>query len=151
MALQIGDAAPNFTLPDTEREQVSLDSLKGRKTLLVFIPFPFTGVCTGEACDLQNNLSRLQSDGANVVVITCDTPFSNGEWAKKEGMEYPILSDYWPHGAVSSAYGVFNEDLGVANRVTFVLDAEGSITDIFSSGHILEARNLEDYATALAS
>lgn len=150
MAAEIGKPAPDFSLPDADREAVTLDSLRGRRTLLVFVPFPFTGVCTGEVCDLQNNLSRLREKDANVAVITCDTPFSNGKWAELEGLEYPILSDFWPHGAVASAYGCFNEQLGIADRATYVLDAEGTVTDIFTTDHILTARNLEDYVTALS-
>jgi peroxiredoxin len=151
MAIEIGQPAPAFSLPDTNNEQVTLESLRGNKTLLVFIPFPFTGVCTDELCELQENLGQLQELGANVVAITCDTRFSNDEWARREGIEYPVLSDYWPHGETSKAYGVFNDTFGAAMRSTFVLNAKGTVTDMIRSEEILVARQFEDYLTALSN
>ena len=151
MAIEIGQPAPAFSLPDTDNEQVSLESLRGNKTLLVFIPFPFTGVCTDELCELQENLGQLQELGANVVAITCDTRFSNEAWARQEGIEYPVLSDYWPHGETSMAYGVFNDSFGAAMRSTFVLNAQGIVTDMIRSEEILVARQFEDYLTALSN
>ncbi len=151
MAIQIGQPAPAFSLPDTNNEQVTVESLLGNKTLLVFIPFPFTGVCTDELCELQENLGQLQKLGANVVAITCDTRFSNEAWAKQEGIEYPVLSDYWPHGETSKAYGVFNDSFGAAMRSTFVLNARGIVTDMIRSEEILVARQFEDYLTALSN
>ncbi len=151
MAIQIGQPAPAFSLPDTNNEQVTVESLRGNKTLLVFIPFPFTGVCTDELCELQENLGQLQKLGANVVAITCDTRFSNEAWAKQEGIEYPVLSDYWPHGETSKAYGVFSDSFGAAMRSTFVLNARGIVTDMIRSEEILVARQFEDYLTALSN
>ncbi len=149
MTIEIGDPAPEFTLLSQAKEPLSLESLKGRKTLVVFIPFPFTGVCTDEVCELQENLGRLNALDANVVVITCDTVPTNAKWAQLEGLEFPILSDYWPHGAVSEAYGTFNDRLGVARRSTYVLDKTGIITDIIRSDGPRTARNYEDYVAAL--
>lgn len=151
MAIEIGQPAPAFSLPDTNNEQVTLESLRGNKTLLVFIPFPFTGVCTDELCELQENLGKLQELGANVVAITCDTRFSNEAWAKLEGIEYPVLSDYWPHGETSMAYDVFSDSFGAAMRSTFVLNARGIVTDMIRSEEILVARQFEDYLTALSN
>ena len=151
MSIEIGQPAPAFSLPDTNNDQVTVESLRGNKTLVVFIPFPFTGVCTGELCELQENLGQLQELGANVVAITCDTRFSNEEWAKQEGIEYPVLSDYWPHGETSMAYGVFNDALGAAMRSTFVLNAQGIVTDVIRSEEIQVARQFEDYLTALSN
>ncbi len=149
MAAEIGQPAPDFSLPDTDRKKVTLKSLRGHKALVVFIPFPFTGVCSKEVCELQDNISHLKELDANVVVITCDTPFSNGQWAKLEGLEFPVLSDYWPHGTATKAYGAFNDDMGAANRCTYVLDENGVITDIIRSKEILVARRFADYTAAL--
>ncbi len=151
MTIEIGQPAPAFSLPDTNNEQVTLESLRGNKTLLVFIPFPFTSVCTGELCELQESLGQLEELGSNVVAITCDTRFANDAWAKQEGIEYPVLSDYWPHGETSRAYGVFNDSLGAAMRSTFVLNAHGTVTDVIRSEEILVARQFEDYLTALSN
>lgn len=151
MTIEIGQPAPAFSLPDTNNEQVTLESLSGNKALVVFIPFPFTGVCTDEFCELQENLGQLQELGANVVAITCDTRFSNEAWARQEGIEYPVLSDYWPHGETSKAYGVFSDSFGAATRSTFVLNANGIVTDMIRSEEILVARQFEDYLTALSN
>lgn len=150
MTLEIGDAAPPFELRDQDRNIVSVASLGGRRSLLVFIPFPFTRTCESEMCALRDQRARLSDLDANVVAITCDTSPSNKKWADDNGFGFPILSDFWPHGEVARAYGVFNEIVGVANRFTFVLDAEGTITRIISTDSLGTAREFEEYERALA-
>ena len=150
MTLSVGQQAPDFNLMNHDRQWVTRESLEGKKALVVFIPFPFTGTCTGEVCELRDRLEELNGLDANVVVITCDTFASNGAWANQEGLAFPILSDFWPHGAVAQAYGAFNEQVGVADRWTFVLDEQGTITDIFNSEGLGVARNYADYVTALS-
>lgn len=150
MTLEIGDAAPPFELRDQDRNIVSAASLGGRRSLLVFIPFPFTRTCESEMCALRDQRARLSDLDANVVAITCDTSPSNKKWADDNGFGFPILSDFWPHGEVARAYGVFNEIVGVANRFTFVLDAEGTITRIISTDSLGTAREFEEYERALA-
>ena len=149
MSIAVGSQAPDFTLISNTREPVSLASLRGRKTLIVFIPAPFTGTCTKEVCELQENHAQLSGLDANVVVITCDTVPTNAKWAELEGLEFPILSDYWPHGAVSQSYETFNDKVGMATRSTYVLDEEGIITAIVSSDSPREARNYDTYVAAL--
>jgi len=117
--------------------------------VLAFIPFPFTSTCDGEACDLRDRLSQIEDLDAKVVVITCDTLPSNKEWAKQNEFGFPILSDFWPHGAASKDYGVFNEALGCANRTTFVIDAEGVVRDIASTASLGVAREADHYLAAL--
>ncbi|MDX1448494.1 MAG: redoxin domain-containing protein [Acidimicrobiia bacterium] len=151
MPAEIGSPAPDFTLLNYDKTRVSLADLRGTKTLLVFIPFPFTRVCTAELCDLRDNLSDLQQEGAQVVVVTCDSFGSNGAWARSEGVTYPVLSDFWPHGAVARAYGCFNEDLGVANRTTYVIDGEGIVREIIEAPSFGMAREIGSYTEALAS
>ncbi len=146
----VGSPAPAFTLYDQRRQPMSLDDLKGRKSLVVFVPFPFTGVCTGEVCEIQENLAQLQDLEANVVVITCDTVATNAKWSELEGLEFPVLSDYWPHGVVTQAYDTFDERTGAAKRSTYVLDEEGTITHVFSTEKLSIARNYDDYVTALS-
>ena len=147
MPAEIGQLAPDFTLRDTERNKVSLEALKGRKTLVVFIPFPFTAVCHGELCSLRDDLSELD---ANVVAITCDTLFSNGHWSEHEKFGFPLLSDYWPHGEVASAYGCFDERVGAARRYTYVLDKNAVVREVISSDDFGVAREHDRYAEALA-
>ncbi len=151
MTAEIGSPAPQFTLRDQDRNEVSLADFRGRKTLVVFIPFPFSRICQSELCAVRDNLHSLNSADANVVVIACDTIFVHKKWAEIEGFEFPILSDFWPHGATASAYGVFNEDLGVAKRSTFVLDEDGVVRSVVATDSLGQAREFTDYPQALAS
>jgi mycoredoxin-dependent peroxiredoxin len=150
MAAEIGSPAPDFTLLNYDKTTVSLSDLRGRKTLIVFIPWPFTRVCTSELCSLRDNLSALQEADTNVVVITSDSYGSNRAWAAAEGVTYPVLSDFWPHGAVATAYGCFHEGLGVANRVTYVLDDEGIVREIIHAENFGSAREITSYLEALS-
>ncbi len=149
MAVEIGAPAPEFTLRDQNRNDVSLADFRGHKTLVVFIPFPFTGICTGELCDLRDHFSEIDQAGGKVVVITCDTAPANKAWAEKEGFDFPILSDFWPHGAVTQTYGCFDDQLGCATRTTYVLDADGVVRNIIASGALGEPRPFEAYPQAL--
>lgn len=151
MPAEIGAPAPDFTLLNYDRSTVSLAELLGAKTLLVFIPFPFTRTCTAELCDLRDNLGSLQQGGSKVVAVTCDTMGANGAWARSEGVTYPVLSDFWPHGEVSKAYGCFNDKLGVSNRTTYVVDATGIVREIIESESFGTARDLGSYTQALAA
>lgn len=151
MAAEIGQMAPDFTMTDQRRNPVSRDDLLGRKTLLVFIPFAFSGVCTGEVCSLRDDVSSLSDLDANVVIVTTDTFFTNAAWAEKENLDFTILSDFWPHGAVSQAYGTFNDAVGVSMRSTYVLDEQGIVREIIASDELGVARNHDAYAGALAA
>jgi peroxiredoxin len=128
MALEVGTQAPEFTLRDANREEVSLSSFRGVKNvLLVFYPFAFSGVCTGELCQVRDELAAYQNDEVQVVGVSVDTPFSLKAWADKEGYTFPLLSDFWPHGATAQAYDVFNDKAGMALRGTFLIDKQGVI------------------------
>ncbi len=150
MAAEIGAPAPDFTLVDQDGNAVSLADLRGRRSLIVFIPFPFTRTCEGELCAIRDNLDDLTALDANVVVITCDTRPVHKRWAAEHGFSFPILSDFWPHGITADAYGCFNDQLGCAMRTTYVLDEEGVVRDIISSAGLGEAREVADYRAALA-
>lgn len=151
MPAEIGQPAPDFELVDQTRSLVSLESLLGKKALIKFIPFPFTRVCEGEVCEVRDNLASLAAVDTNIVVITCDSSPSNTRWAKELNISFPVLSDFWPHGAVSRAYGCFNEAIGVAMRSTYVLDADGMVRDIVSTRILKEARSLSSYHDSLAA
>lgn len=146
----IGQPAPTFTLKDQDNNEVSLESMRGRKTLVVFIPFPFTGNCETELCAIRDHLADFNDADANVVAISCDTRHVHKHWATEQGYTFPILSDFWPHGATAQAYGCFDERLGSATRTTYVLDAEGIVREIIDSGSIAVIRDISDYDTALA-
>lgn len=149
MSLAVGTAAPAFELLDQNRTAVSLESLKGSKTLVVFMPFPFTGICDGEACQLRDRMAALNDFDVNVIVITAHAVPVTIKWAAENGFEFPVLSDYWPHGAVAQAYDVFNEDRGVAYRATFLLDEDGMVADVIETDSLGTPREFEAYAAAL--
>lgn len=146
-----GQEAPDFTLKDQDGNEVTLSSLRGsQNVVIVFYPFTFTGVCEGELCSLRDDLSDFDAVKAQVLAVSCDSRHSQKQWATRQGFTFPVLSDFWPHGAVARAYGVFNEQLGCANRATFVVDTEGKVVDTFASENLGTPRERSEYAAALA-
>jgi peroxiredoxin len=146
--VDVGSKAPEFTLKDYNKQDVSLSSYVGQKpVLLVFYPFAFSGICTGELCQLRDDFSSF--DGVEVLGVSVDTPFSLKKWAEQEDFQFPLLSDFWPHGAVAQQYGVFNEKAGMANRGTFLIDTEGVVrfAEVNGPG---EARDQEAWKKAVA-
>ena len=151
MTLQIGDRAPEFNLYDQDRTQHSLSDTTGSKRLIVFMPAPFTSTCDSEMCTLRDNLGALASQGAELFVITTDTVATHKRCALDQGFDFPILSDFWPHGSTAIAYDCFNERFGIARRVTYALDEEGIITAVTVPETKGEGRNFDDYLAAVAS
>jgi peroxiredoxin len=149
MTAEIGSPAPDFTLYSQDGEEVSLESLKGRKTLVVFIPFPFTGNCQDELCTIRDRHGELNDLDANVVAITTNPVFSNKAWADQNDLDFPVLSDFWPHGAVTDAYGTFDPKVGAANRSTYVLDEDGIVRAIVATESRKFIRDFDEYAAAL--
>jgi peroxiredoxin len=151
MTLSIGSVAPDFELSDQHGNKVSLSSFKGNKSVvLLFYPFSFTGICTGELCAMRDDLSAFQNDGVELIAISCDSMFTQRVFAEKEGYNFPVLSDFWPHGATAKAYGIFDEARGCAIRGTFIINKDGVIAwQVINA--IGDARNLDDYKAALAA
>jgi peroxiredoxin len=150
MAIDIGQPAPAFTLKDQHGEMVSLSDFQGEKAVaLVFYPFTFTGVCEGELCALRDDIADYEAAGVQVIAVSCDTPFAQKVWAEQKGWTFPVLSDFWPHGAVAQAYGVFNEAVGCANRGSFLIDRDGTIVDAFETDNLGTAREKERYTAAI--
>jgi mycoredoxin-dependent peroxiredoxin len=151
MQIEVGQDAPAFDLPDQKMSRVRLADFRGRHHVaLVFFPFSFTGVCQGELCDLRDDLASFERRDVQLLAVSCDSSFVHAEWAAEQGFTFPILSDFWPHGTAARAYGVFNESLGCANRVTFVVDRRGSVVATFGSADLGTPRSRSDYEAALA-
>ena len=131
MALTVGTQAPDFALLDTKKESVSLSSFRGKKTVLAFFPAAFTGVCQNELCTFRDQLNRFNDVGANVLAISADLPFSNGAFAEKNELNFPVLSD-WSLKTIRD-YGIALdnfagiEGLTRSQRAVFVVDGEGVI------------------------
>ena len=128
MTVQVGEKAPDFTLKNQDGQEVSLADFRGKQAvLLVFYPFAFSGICTGELCSVRDDLTSFQNEAVQVLGCSVDTTWSLKVWAQQEGYDFPLLSDFWPHGAVAETYGVFSADLGFAFRGTFLIDKDGIV------------------------
>jgi peroxiredoxin (alkyl hydroperoxide reductase subunit C) len=126
--IAVGDPAPDFTLRDQNNEEVTLSAFRGKQAvLIIFYPLAFTGICTGELCRVRDELPSFQNDDVQVLTISVDSPYSHKVFSQQEGYEFPLLSDFWPHGGVAQIYGVFNEKTGFANRGTFLVDKDGIV------------------------
>ena len=150
MAIEIGQPAPDFELKDPAGETVTLSGFAGTPVLVVFYPFTFTGVCEGELCRIRDDYSQFEAAGVQVLAVSCDSRHAQRIWSEQQGYQFPVLSDFWPHGEVAKAYGVFNEALGCANRGSFLIDASGVLVDTFASADLGTPREAERYAEALA-
>ncbi|MGC0377552.1 peroxiredoxin [Streptomyces sp. SAI-229] len=149
MAIQVGDKAPDFELKDNHGATVRLSDFHGRKNVVVlFYPFAFTGVCTGELCEVRDRLPQFSDRDTQVLAVSNDSIHTLRVFAEQEGLEYPLLSDFWPHGEVSRAYGVLDEGKGCAVRGTFIVDKEGVVRWTVVNA-LPDARDLNEYVKAL--
>jgi len=150
MTIGIGDTAPDFELNDQTRTAVRLSDFRGKKhVLLVFYPLAFSGVCTGELCTLRDSITSFRSDEVETLAISIDSTAATAAWAAKEGYDFPLLSDFWPHGAVAEQYGVFDAERGLAKRGTFLVDKQGVVR--FSEVNAIpDARDQMRWREALA-
>ena len=145
----VGEHAPDFRLKDQHGQKISLSDFHGDKNVvLVFYPFAFSGLCTGELCEIRDNLAAFENDDVQVLAISVDHMFTQRAWSESQGYEFPVLSDYWPHGEVARAYGVFDEQGGFALRGTFLIDTEGTVRWSLVN-KVGEARDFGGYHAAL--
>jgi peroxiredoxin len=151
MSIEIGQEAPDFTLSNQYGQPVTLSDFRGSKNVVVmFYPFAFTGICTAELCALRDRASEFENDDTVVLSISCDSVPSLKVFSMQENLTHTLLSDFWPHGDVSRAYGVFLEDKGFSTRGSFVIDKHGIVRWAVVNGPG-EARSADDYAAALAA
>lgn len=149
--LPVGTTAPDFTLRDQNQQPITLSSFRGDKNvLLVFFPLAFTKICQGELDQLRDQLPRFDNDNSVALAISVGPPPTHKVWAAQSGFTFPVLSDFWPHGQVSQAFGVFNDRAGYPNRGTFAVDRSGIIrfAEMKEPG---EARDQQLWTDALAA
>lgn len=141
---EVGALAPDFELQDQHGTPVKLSDFRGRKVVLVFYPLAFSGVCHQELSAL-----RYFHADAQLLTVSVDSMFTHRAWSDREGYEFPLLSDFWPHGQVARAYGVFDDEKGISRRGTFIIDGAGVIrwSVVNPAG---QARDVADYIKALA-
>ncbi len=128
MPAELGTTAPEFVLRNQDNVEVTLSSFRGKSpVLLVFYPFAFSRICTGELCQLRDDLAIYTDAGVEVLAVSTDPTYALKAYAQAEGYSFTLLSDFWPHGAVASAYGTFNDRAGMATRGTFLVDIDGNV------------------------
>jgi len=150
MAVEIGDMAPDFELKDQHGAPVRLSEMRGKKNVvLVFYPLAFSGVCSTELREMRDSFPEAEREDVEVLTISVDSVHVHRAWGDSEGYEFGLLSDFWPHGAVAKSYGVFDEERGLANRGTFIIDKSGVVQWKVVNA-ILQARDLAAYQKALA-
>lgn len=130
MAIKKGQSAPDFTLRNTEKEEVTLRGQRGSNVVLLFFPLAFTGVCTAELCSVRDNLESYNQLNAQVYGISVDSPFTLAEFRTQQNLNFPLLSDF--NKEVSSSYGSLYETFamgmkGVSKRSAFVIDKDGVV------------------------
>ena len=123
--------------------------LVGASALLVFYPYAFSGICSSELGRLQAGLGELDRTGTRLLAVSVDTIFALRTFADQLGLQFPLLSDFWPHGAVAQAYGVFDAERGCAIRGSFLLDPDGIVRWSVRNA-IGEARDIDQHLRATA-
>ncbi|WP_182524184.1 peroxiredoxin [Nocardioides dongkuii] len=147
--LALGGPAPDFTLRDQFGQDVTLSSYRGTKAVaLLFYPAAFSGVCVGEMAGVRDRLADFLSFDTEVLAVSCDPMFSLRAFADAEGLNFPLLSDFWPHGEVARAYDVFNERTGAARRSSYVVDRQGLVRWAVHNT-MPEGRDLEEHVRQL--
>ncbi|MFP3580473.1 peroxiredoxin [Arthrobacter sp. fls2-241-R2A-200] len=147
---RVGEAAPDFELTNQYGEPVRLSDYRGRNVVIVFYPFAFSGICTGELCELRDNLADFEDANATVLAVSVDSKFTLRAYAEQENYGFDLLADFWPHGAVAQRYGVFDAASGMALRGTFIIDAGGAIRHVMVNPRG-KARDLGEYRRALSA
>lgn len=150
MALENETLAPDFELVNQYGERIQLSQYRGDKSVaLVFFPLAFSGICSGELCELRDNLSLFADAGVELIGISVDSRHALRAWGEQEGYTFSLVADFWPHGAVAKEYGVFLDARGFSNRATFLIDPSGIIRASFITAPG-EPRSLSAYQAALA-
>jgi len=151
MSLIIGDSAPDFTLVNQFGADVTLSDFRNNKNVvIVFYPLSFSGICTGELCELRDNFAQFENADVELLAISVDSKFVQKQFAETEGYKFSVLADFWPHGGVAKDYGVFIEEAGISNRATFVINKDGDLVAKFITAPG-QARSLDEYNKALAT
>jgi glutaredoxin-dependent peroxiredoxin len=130
MSLQVGQPAPDFTLFDSDKNEVALSGFRGKPVVILFFPLAFTGVCTAELCSVRDSIATYNGVNAQVLAISVDSLFTLAKFKQEQNLNFPLLSDF--NKTTSAAYGALYENFvlgmqGVSKRSAFVVDKEGNI------------------------
>jgi len=142
LTIEVGQEAPDFTLPNQDRQPITLSELRGSPVVLMFYPFDFSGVCTTEHCEVRDDHGGWQEQGATILGISRDSIFAHQAFKAQNQLPYDLLADM--KGEVASLYDTWNADIPAAERLTVVIDAEGKVAYTTKSAAIPEARDHSD-------
>ena len=148
MSLVIGQAAPDFTLRNQNREKVTLSELKGQPVVLVFYPLDFSGLCTDELCSVRDDYGSWEEKGATIFGISRDSIFCHAAFKESQNIGHDLLSDM--KGEVATLYGTWNEEGAIANRLTVVVSSDGTVAYTTQSETNAEARDHSEVASHIS-
>ena len=147
--LSLGGPAPDFTLRDQFGQDVRLSSYRGTKAVVIFFyPYAFSGVCTGEMAGIRDRLDEFLTFDTEVLAISCDPVYALRAFADQDGLNFPLLSDFWPHGEVSRSFDVFDEKKGCSRRSSYVIDKDGMVRWAVHNA-MPEGRDLDEHLKQL--
>jgi len=147
--LSLGGPAPDFTLRDQFGQEVRLSSYRGTKAVVIFFyPYAFSGVCTGEMAGIRDRLDEFLTFDTEVLAISCDPVYALRAFADQDGLNFPLLSDFWPHGEVSRSFDVFDEKKGCSRRSSYVIDKDGMVRWAVHNA-MPEGRDLDEHLKQL--
>ncbi|MGA8255453.1 MAG: peroxiredoxin [Nocardioides sp.] len=147
--LAIGGSAPDFSLRDQFGQDVTLSTYRGTKAVaILFYPFAFSGVCTGEMAGIRDRLDEFMTFDTEVLGISCDPIYALRSFADADGLNFPLLSDFWPHGQVTDTYGVFDDERGCPRRSSYVIDRDGVVRWAVHNA-MPEGRDLDEHLAQL--
>lgn len=147
-ALAVGEQVPTWSSVDQHGAPIGSQELAGRAALMVFYPFAFTGICSGELDELQGSLDEIDSAGVTLIGLSCDTMYTQRVFSEHRNLRMPLVADHWPHGAIASAFGVFDAQAGCAVRASFLIDGDGTVVWQVVND-IGERRDITDHVTAV--
>jgi peroxiredoxin len=149
VAIQVGSAAPDFALKDQSQKEVKLADFRGKRIVMVFYPLDWSPTCTNEHICLVNDFKRFEQLDAQVLGLSVDSAWSHKAFAEKMGIQYPLLADFNPRGAVADKFGVYMSDKGITGRAIAIIDRAGKI-GWFKQYDIPTVPDINEVAEALA-
>jgi mycoredoxin-dependent peroxiredoxin len=141
--VKVGDTAPDFTLKNQDNQDVTLSALRGKPVVLVFYPLDFSGICTTELCAIRDDYSAFEQAGAAVFGISRDSRHTHKAYKEANGIKHDLLADM--KGDVAKLYGSWNEEQAFSERLTVVIDPDGTIVYVVHNA----AGNARDHHEAL--
>lgn len=150
MSLNIGDQIPEFELYNHDKTRHSDKDFLDQKTMFVFMPFPFSSVCDKEICELRDYQDSFMKKETKTVLITVGASPTNRAWSEQYDIQFPILSDFWPHGEVAKKFGCFHDGSGISLRYTYITNEKNVITEIIKSDEIGVERDFSEYSESFS-